>query len=124
MKPIKYLYIILCILILSASCNKEELAREQLADICNTSDPVRELMWVKELLNKPDSDTQGCYTAILIQGIYHNKTVFVFGISGGPLCCPCAGNPVFNCEGELVFSCNPEEEKKIKNRKVIWQRNK
>ena len=62
-----------------------------------------------------------CTVSTVESGNYRGQLVYLISV-GGALCCPCAGRAVFNQKGELVLSCNLEEEAKIREVKLVWQR--
>ena len=120
MKNVIY-YLLLFLII---SCEEHEIINGEMAgaSICGTPNPLEELEWLKARIEEgsenPSSDY--CQVVSVTQGSYKGQTVFIPVLSGA-LCCTC-GNAVYNCEGEVVFACDAEEEAKIENKKVIWER--
>lgn len=116
--------ILICLMLLCLfSCEQEYVNPEGAGyGVCGVSDPLKELPWLKAQI---DEATQGepsdhCRVASVTQGSYKGETVFI-PVLGGALCCPC-GNAVYNCAGEIIFTCDQEEEAKIQDKKVIWQK--
>ena len=112
-------------LVFMISCEQLEYENPEMASgyaVCGASNPLQELDWLKakieEATSSPESDY--CQVYSVTQGVYQGEAVFIPVLSGA-LCCTC-GNMVYNCEGEVMFSCNQEEEAKIKDKKVIWER--
>ena len=105
------------------ACQKEELnhAERTAGGVCGSRNPTVEFAWLKAEIEKASVPSDYCTPYSVIQGEYDNKPVFIIPVSGA-LCCPCAGSQVYDCEGKLVFGCNLDEEAKIKNKVVIWQK--
>jgi hypothetical protein len=106
------------------SCQSNELSNPENESIsaCGVSNPLEELDWLKEWLQKTEVTPENpCALWNITQGNYQGQTVYIIGV-GGPLCDTCAGNAVYNCKGEQVFVCNLEEQAKITDQKVIWER--
>lgn len=115
---------LICLMLLCLfSCEQEYVNPEGAGyGVCGVSDPLKELPWLKAQI---DEATQGepsdhCRVASVTQGSYKGETVFI-PVLGGALCCPC-GNAVYNCAGEIIFTCDQEEESKIQDKRVIWQK--
>jgi hypothetical protein len=104
-------------------CQKEELknAERTASGVCGSSNPTQDLAWLKAEIEKSSVPNDYCTPSSVIQGVYQDKPVFIIPVSGA-LCCPCAGNQVYDCEGKLVFGCNLDEEANIQNKVVIWQK--
>ncbi|QHT66063.1 hypothetical protein GXP67_04970 [Rhodocytophaga rosea] len=112
------------------SCQSGELknpeneagSKNQSGNPCGVSNPLEELAWLKEWQKKTEVTPENpCALYTITQGNYKGQTVFIIGV-GGPLCDTCAGNAVYNCKGEQVFVCNLEEQAKISDQKVIWEK--
>jgi hypothetical protein len=106
------------------SCQSGELSNpeNEAVSTCGVSNPLEELDWLKEWLQKTEVTPENpCALWNITQGSYKGQTVYVIGV-GGPLCDTCAGNAVYNCQGEQVFVCNLEEQAKITDKKIIWER--
>lgn len=89
---------------------------------CGIANPVSDLAWLKEKLLRTETTPETpCMVSCVTEGSYQGQTVYSISV-GGALCCPCAGNAVYTCEGELVFSCDLEEEEKITDKKIIWKK--
>ncbi|WP_224995522.1 hypothetical protein [Cesiribacter sp. SM1] len=122
----KKILLVLFLFATAVACDQYEAVNPEkaVADACGLSDPTQELAWLRERIDnsaEPSADNP-CQLGGITQGTYGGQTVFIMSV-GGPLCCPCAGSAVYNCEGELVMVCNPEEEAKITNKEVIWKKN-
>jgi len=114
----------LCLLLACQEIEYPPLEGEAaLSEICGTTNPMQDLPWLKEMVDEGQSDSESYYCQLykVEQGTYNNKQVFVAQISGA-LCCTCAGNTVYDCEGELLFVCEPDKEEKISDLKEIWSR--
>lgn len=98
-----------------------ESARLAAANPCGVQDPLRELAWLKTNREETEKSLKGtgCTPGPVFQGLYEGKTVFILYTNGGPACCVCAGGLVYNCAGDLLFSCNLEEEGKITGKKEL-----
>lgn len=106
------------------SCQSNGLVNQEneAVSVCGVSNPLEELAWLKEWLQKTEVTPENpCALYNITQGNYQGQNVYIIGV-GGPLCDTCAGNAVYNCEGEQVFVCNLEEQAKISDQKVIWER--
>jgi hypothetical protein len=106
------------------SCQTQELINPEIsvAGICGVNNPLQDLPWLKDQLQKAEATPDNpCALWQVTQGVYQGQTVFIIGV-GGALCCTCAGSSVYNCEGKLVFVCEPEKEAAITDKKVIWKR--
>lgn len=120
----KKLLLLSLALVFLFACEKRELndpEKKALASACGFSNPTEELAWLKAEIEKADTPTTYCTPTQVVQGVYKDKTVFIIPVSGA-LCCTCAGSMVYDCEGKNIFVCKPEEEAKIKNKKVIWEK--
>ncbi|MDF9800521.1 hypothetical protein OKW21_005784 [Catalinimonas alkaloidigena] len=122
------LFLLLPILLLTLACQEIDFDNGEeviVSNACGVDKPLEELPWLKEIVdeykNNPGSDY--CQVYQIVQGLYQGESVFIIQVSGA-LCCTCAGKAVYNCEGEAVFVCEPEEEKKIRELKVIWSRDR
>jgi hypothetical protein len=93
------LLIIACCLILS--CSKEKQSNVA----CNSSDPVNEVSWMKEM--KASLTNCSCEMSI-IQGTYQGKTVFFIAMTDA-LCNGISSAALFDCKGVLVKSFSAAE---------------
>jgi hypothetical protein len=122
----KNILLVLFLFAAVTACDQYEAVNPEkaVADACGITDPTEELAWLREQIESEaePSANNPCALWGVTQGTYEGQTVFITSI-GGALCCPCAGSAVYNCQGELVMSCDPEEEAKITNKKVIWEKN-
>ncbi len=118
----KKLFLGTLICLISFACQNNELVNPELSgtNICGVTDPLKDLPWLKARIEESSTPSDYCTVWKVIQGDYAGKTVYIVVLSGA-LCCTC-GNGVVDCEGNLVFSCNAEEEARIKNKKVIWEK--
>ncbi|MDJ1502491.1 hypothetical protein QNI22_17620 [Cytophagaceae bacterium BD1B2-1] len=91
------------------------------APACGVNNPVEDLPWLKELIKKSNKDPESPYCVLqsVQQGTYEGQTIYVPVVSGA-LCCTCAGVAAYNCQGDLLFSCNVDASSKITNIKTIW----
>jgi len=115
MKPI---YIFLLTAFVFVGCN--DTCEEKPATIaCGVADPIKNLPWIRERIEKSEQET--CTIFAVYSARYKNRDVILIRITG-PLCDTCAGEAVYNCEGEGVYFCDPEEDKNLTNKKLIWER--
>lgn len=118
--------LILCLIFIGAiSCTTDNINPENtnsLSSVCNVTDPLKELPWLKAMIDEATSEEPSdyCRATSVTQGVYNGQTVFI-PVLGGALCCTC-GNAVYNCAGEMLFSCDMGKEAEIKDKKVIWQK--
>jgi hypothetical protein len=101
--------------------SETESARMAAAGACGVEDPLRELEWLKtnrEQTAKALAGT-GCTLGAAFQGLYGGKTVFILYTNGGAACDVCMGGAVFDCEGNYLFGCDPNEEAKITGKKEL-----
>lgn len=102
------------------SCEKEGGCIEP-DIICNVNNPKTELTWLKaEVQRRQQNHTDVEKYFYIQQATYNGQTVFMYNN-----CCPMCSTivPVYNCQGELLFHLgqNPEEDKKIKDIKILWK---
>jgi hypothetical protein len=108
----------LLVLALMFSCSGlGEAEREKINSSCSI-DSIEDLPWV-DLSIKENPDW--CHVVVVYEGKYDGKIVVIPVVSGA-LCCTCAGNAVYDCKGELLFVCEPDKEKEITDKKIIWER--
>lgn len=112
-------YFVLIIVFLSGCQNNEVNPEVMGGPACEVSNPLTDLGWLKVMV-EDDTETDYCHVVSVIQGVYNGQVVFIPVLSGA-LCCTC-GNSVYDCNGEIVFSCDQEAESKITNRKEIWSK--
>lgn len=90
---------------------------------CGVANPVQDLPWLKAIVeSSAGKKTDFCSLWSIVQGRYQGQTVY-FATLTGQLCCTCGSPEVFDCQGERLFLCDPKKEAKIKDRRVVWQRN-
>lgn len=115
--------VLICLtLILMFSCQPEYVNPEGTGNfVCDFSNPLEELVWLKAKIEetRQEESSESCQVESILLGAYSGQTVFI-PVLNGAICCTC-GNTVYNCEGEVVFSCDQGEEAKIRNKKVNWQ---
>lgn len=121
----KYSTIILLIPLL-LSCNREHISPQEeglLKNTCKVSNPLEELAWLKEEVNRLKAlGNPTHYSNYILQGEYKKQTVFHIGNND-----PAGISLAFwnNCKGEVVGK--PEEFIQIfddvKNKRVIWKSN-
>jgi hypothetical protein len=111
-------YTISCLLLLGCQAQEWPDLEEDVSTACNL-DRATDLPWLQAMIKKSDNIEGGCEVFRVDQGSYQGKTVFIPYMTGA-LCCIC-GNVVYDCQGEVVFSCEPDKEKKIKRKKTIWK---
>jgi hypothetical protein len=123
--PMKNGLFLSLIVVVLLSCQKDELKNQErlIANGCSVSNPIEDLPWLKAQIH-PTTSGMYCIASQVIQGEYQGKAVFIIPITGsmGVICCTCAGNAVYDCEGNLVFVCDTAQEAKITNKKVLWER--
>lgn len=104
----KPLYLFVVILLLSFSCSDDE-------QTCGVDDPLTDLAWLKAKID--EAEDNGWKNVTIYQGRYRFQTVFVYDIC----CTTCLTRiPVYNCEGEELFTLYTEE-KTLSDVKVLWQ---
>jgi hypothetical protein len=109
------------IFLLTLACQEIEFTdgeQQALAKVCGVANPLEELPWLKEMMERHTTE-RICQLAGVVQGTYKKQIVYTVIVSGA-VCCTC-GNVVYNCDGEVVLLCDREEEKKIRDKKVIWE---
>jgi len=89
---IKYFSVFSILFLVSFNCNKAE------TKICNTSAPLEDLAWLKEIKYSFDMDTSQCRQKILL---YQYNSNYVFLIDR---CSSAADHlsQVYNCEGKVI----------------------
>ncbi|MES2731104.1 MAG: hypothetical protein V4714_05120 [Bacteroidota bacterium] len=104
------------------SCKKAEINCDTnpIVTTCGITDPIKELSWLSDKIPTTEVSKDDCAPYKVIQGVYQDKPVFIIS-TGGSTCRVC-GNVVYNCAGEAILVCNREEEAKISDQKVIWER--
>jgi len=108
--------------LMAFSCEKDETTNMLVSgNTCTVNNPVEELAWLKaEIQHREQSPSEFEKYFDIQQAEYNQQTVFIYNS-----CCPvCTTSvPVYNCQGELLFYGidKPQEAKKIKNIKIIWQ---
>lgn len=113
--------LLLPLLLLTFACQEVEFTDGEspaISKVCGVANSLEELPWLKEMIGSHTTE-HVCQVFGVVQGTYKKQTVYTVIVSGA-LCCTC-GNVVYNCEGDVVLFCNWEEEKKIKDKKVIWE---
>lgn len=110
--------IISCFLLLG--CQEYEFADMEESRRTACGKKAEDMPWLKKLLETYNAQDHACPILQVEQGIYKKETVFLV-YAGGPACLTC-GAEVVDCEGETVFTCDREEEKKIKKRQLIWEK--
>ena len=110
------------LLLTSVACQSGSITPEGGGkSFCGVANPIQDLPWLKAAIEKSSGKTDYCTPWSVTQGRYQGQTVYSVSLTGA-LCCTCSGNAVYNCEGELVFACKPQEEAKIEDKKVVWQK--
>ena len=108
-------------LMLLAACQSGSITPEGGGkSFCGVANPIQDLPWLKAAIEKSSGKTDYCTPWSVTQGRYQGQTVYLVSLSGALCCFP--PNTIYNCQGEVVFSRNAEEEAKIKDKKVIWTR--
>ena len=110
------------LLMLLAACQSGSITPEGggKTPVCGVANPIQDLPWLKAAIEKSSEETDYCTPWSVTQGRYQGQTVYLVSLSGALCCFP--PNTIYNCQGEVVFSRNAEEEAKIKDKKVIWTR--
>ena len=105
------------------ACQKATLYNPErtATNACSSANPTRDLPWLKAKIEQAAVPSHACTPYTVIQGVYRDKKVFIIPVSGA-LCCTCAGDSVYDCEGKLIFVCNTAKEANIKNKVVLWKR--
>jgi hypothetical protein len=116
-------YVLFISITLLFSCQaKDQLNAEKTAKAaCGTETPLQDLPWLKAQVEKAAVPSDYCTPYQVIQGKYQNKVVFIIPVTGA-LCDTCRGNMVYDCDGNVVLTCKPEEEEKITDQQVIWSK--
>lgn len=116
-----FITIISCLLLLG--CQEYEFADMEERSRTACGKKAEDMPWLQEMIDayydKPDGPH--CRLWSVEQGVYRGQTVFMVNV-GGALCCTCAGASVLDCQGEVVFVCESDKEKKIRKRQLIWER--
>ena len=108
-------YLLLFMFVCLSACGANDLVSPEK----RTENSVEALAWLKARV-KPATENV-CTVGAVETGSYQGQTVYLISV-GGLLCRPCAGQAVNNQAGELVLSCNLEEEAKIMDVRNIWLR--
>ena len=109
-------------LMLLAACQSGSITPEGGGkSFCGVANPIQDLPWLKAAIEKSSEETDYCTPWSVTQGRYQGQTVYLVSLSGA-LCCDIPGNSVYDCQGELVFAADPAKEAKIKDKKVVWQK--
>lgn len=116
----KRLTIFLLTAIILSNCTSTSPASEEApaSVICGVVDPST-LSWLKEMIEESVEKT--CTIYEVYSAHYNEREVFLIRVTG-PLCDTCAGEAVYNCEGKSVYFCNPEEDKLLTGKKLVWKR--
>lgn len=112
------LFVLSSLLLLGCQAREWVDLEESVSNACNL-DKATDLPWLQEMINNSSNNEGSCEVFRVDQGRYKGETVFIPYMSGA-LCCTC-GNVVYDCQGEVVFVCEPDKEKKIKRKKTIWK---
>lgn len=91
----KYFFTILVLTFLFSGCSKEN---DQNKQICQLSDPINELVWLKDL--KSSLTNCSCEMSIL-QATYHNQTVFYTAMTD-MLCDGIQSYTLYNVDGKVL----------------------
>jgi len=97
----KKIIIITSVFLLFTFCKKEE------KEICGCENPATELQWLKELIQKAETDTTGLYKGSIYFEVYNNEQVFYVMMPLEPV-----GHvlvPWFDCKGNPI-SLNPSDK--------------
>lgn len=116
----KKLTIFLLTAIILSNCTSTSPASEEATAslICGAVNPS-ELPWLKDMIEESVDKT--CTIYEVYSAVHNGKEVFLIRVTG-PLCDTCAGEAVYNCEGKSVYFCNPEEDKLLTGKKLVWKR--
>ena len=111
------------LLMLLAACQSGSITPEGggKTPVCGVANPIQDLPWLKAAIEESSGKTDYCTPWSVTQGRYQGQTVYLVSLSGA-LCCDIPGNSVYDCQGELVFAADPAKEAKIKDKKVVWQK--
>lgn len=115
MKPILLLW---CLLMLGCQANEWDDLEDSAAFGCKP-ETATDLPWLRGMIENSQNGRSACQVFRVDQGTYNGETVFIPYLTG-VLCCTC-GSAVYNCQGDVVFVCDRDEEDKIKRKKAIWQ---
>lgn len=107
------------ILLVSCSDNSDKIT------VCNTNNPLEELVWLKEI--KIGFEQSGFFSKKkIIQYTYQNKSVFLIDI-----CNNCADNliAVYDCSGNVICEFGgiagvntcPDFDKNATNEIILWE---
>ena len=117
--------LILFFCLTTLSCQEYEYPNleAETSGICGITNPLKELPWLKAMVDQyyEEPESQHCQLWRVERGVYQGKTVFIPTFNG-VLCCLCIGNSVIDCEGKTLFVCDPDKEKQVKSRTLIWER--
>jgi hypothetical protein len=108
--------------LMAFSCEKENDCVVPAAT-CSVTNPVTDMAWLKaEVQRREKSGSEIEKYFYIQQAEYNGQTIFMYNN-----CCPMCGTvvPAYNCQGELLFYLGqkPEEDKKIRNTKILWKPN-
>ena len=113
--------LILVGLALVFSCNTYEEGTsegELVNTVCGVKDPAKNLPWISKMM---EYHGEYCSVYSIYTGDYKGQHIIMVAVSGA-LCCTCSGYTIYDCEGNVIFSCNPDEEKRIADKKMIFKR--
>ena len=91
----KKIFILLITIFFVASCGKDENTNKS---VCNLTDPINELPWLKEIKNSLTSCA--CETSIM-QATYKEQTIF-YTATTDLLCDGIETYTLYNCEGKVI----------------------
>jgi hypothetical protein len=97
--------------LLFLSCDKESIS------ICGCDKPEEELQWLKELIQKADTDTTGNYIGTIFLEEYNDEYIFFTDMAMG------SGGLMgywFDCEGNRIYP----EPAKTQIKKIIYSNTK
>jgi hypothetical protein len=108
--------------LLALACQENEFSEVEASSFaaCGVGN-AEDLPWLQDMLAQYNGQGHGCPILEVIQGVYQKETVFMV-YAGGPACLTCTGAQVVDCEGNTLFVCEPEKDKKIKKRKLVWKK--
>ena len=129
MKKIKIIFSICCFCILSIYCNKKDKI-EMPQNSCEFSDPLIDLLWLKEMVEKFDSDAaimEYSPAALIYQCNYKYGTGFLLNMCDG---CPNESYIFRGCDGiilcEILYIEGNNDIAKFdidfENKELIWER--
>lgn len=113
----KKLLLALLLLVLFCTCKKDNYA-----NLCGGSNPIKNLSWLKVNIANRDSNLLN-----ITRGAYNGQTYYFFNL----YCCTacsCFPGPVYNCDGNIIrFSGNQYQEIQtsdqfINSKQMIWQK--